>query len=653
MKTFDFLKKSGKKNNFLLKLFILFGLCLSISSLAEPINQQIAANTIKESRQILQLAEYIAADYSTAVNQGKIKNADEYAEMQQFANIIVDKVRGLPISNSILTTSSLMLQKSVNSKETIGTIQQYSQEIRQQVLALSPALVLPKHLLAKAQTTRLFIENCSACHGKKGAGNGALAKTLTPEPTNFFDKERALNRSILGLYDAITNGLDGSAMRSFNNLNEKERWSLAFYVSGLAFNKPNEDKLQKVTPSINLQQWINNNPNSLMQQNALTTPSQIATWRTQPELFFTNDNSPITTTKVNLIAAVKAYKNHQLAEAQSLAVSAYLDGFELIENNLDAHDSALRKSIENQLLNFRNLLSIANQQPLINVKLKQLQTELATAEQLLKGGSLSNNAMFSAAMIILLREGLEALLVVLALITVLIRTKRNDALKFVHIGWVSALLAGGLTWWAAENLINISGASREVMEGGAALLAALTLFYVGYWMHSKTQASQWQNYINRNIDRHLTSGALWGITGLAFISVYREVFETVLFYQSLLTQAVITQNSNEQLSYLIAGLLSGVGVLALIAWLMIRYSVKLPLARFFSVSAYFMLLLAFILTGKGIAALQEAAIIGLSPFPFDFSISWLGISPTWQGLLTQAIIIVLSLVLLFKKNETI
>jgi len=290
---------------------------------------------------------------------------------------------------------------------------------------------------------------------------------------------------------------------------------------------------------------------------------------------------------------------------------------------------------------------------LINVKLKQLQTELATAEQLLKGGSLSNNAMFSAAMIILLREGLEALLVVLALITVLIRTKRNDALKFVHIGWVSALLAGGLTWWAAENLINISGASREVMEGGAALLAALTLFYVGYWMHSKTQASQWQNYINRNIDRHLTSGALWGITGLAFISVYREVFETVLFYQSLLTQAVITQNSNEQLSYLIAGLLSGVGVLALIAWLMIRYSVKLPLARFFSVSAYFMLLLAFILTGKGIAALQEAAIIGLSPFPFDFSISWLGISPTWQGLLTQAIIIVLSLVLLFKKNETI
>jgi len=639
-----------KQKNVFLKVMIVLGLFISISSVADPISQQLSADTLKESRQILQLAEYIGVDYSAAVDQGKISNTDEYAEMQQFAHIIVNKVSNFTQSNSALTNASLALQKAVNNKAEIGIIQQYSQKIRLQLLALSPALVLPKNLLPSAQTIQVFIENCSACHGETGAGNGVLAKTLIPEPTNFTDQKRALNRSLLGLYDAITNGLDGSAMRSFANLSEQQHWSLAFYVGGLAFNKAADDKRQKLAPSITLQQWINNNPSTLMQQNPAITASDIATWRTQVELFFNRSNaSPLKTTKINLIAAVSAYKNNQLAKAQSLAVSAYLDGFELVENNLDAYDSKLRKSIESQLLNFRNLLSVANQQPLIDAELKQIQAKVATAEELLKGSSLSNNAMFSAAMVILLREGLEALLVVLALATVLIKTKRNDALKFVHIGWISALLAGGFTWWAAENLIDISGASREVMEGGAALLAALVLFYVGYWMHSKTQASHWQNYINKHVDRHLTSGTLWGIAGLAFISVYREVFETVLFYQSLLTQAIVTQNSHEQLTYLLAGLLSGVAILALIAWLMIRYSVKLPLTRFFSVSAYFMLVLAFILTGKGIAALQEAAIIGLSPFPVNFSISWLGISPTWQGLLTQATIIVLSL-LLFKKK---
>ncbi|MGY0590557.1 MAG: FTR1 family iron permease, partial [Paraglaciecola chathamensis] len=239
---------------------------------------------------------------------------------------------------------------------------------------------------------------------------------------------------------------------------------------------------------------------------------------------------------------------------------------------------------------------------------------------------------------------------VLALITVLIKTQRQDAIRYVHFGWASALIAGGVTWWVAENLITISGASRELMEGGAALLAAGILFYVGYWMHSKTQAAVWQQYIQNNVERHLSKGTLWGLTGLAFISVYREVFETILFYQSLLTQSA---GDGSQVSFLWYGLLAAIAILAIITWLMLKYSVKLPIGRFFALSAYFMLILAFVLAGKGISALQEAAVIAITPFPLDISVSWLGISATWQGIMIQGVILLLFIYMFSRQsNET-
>ncbi len=167
------------------------------------------------------------------------------------------------------------------------------------------------------------------------------------------------------------------------------------------------------------------------------------------------------------------------------------------------------------------------------------------------------------------------------------------------------------------------------------------LFYVGFWMHSKTHASHWQDYINRAVNRHLKAGTLWGITGLSFIAVYREVFETVLFYQSLMTQA-----ANSQGPTVLGGLAAGAAALALVGWLLYHYSVKLPIGRFFAVTSWFMLLLAFVLTGKGIAALQEAALVDVSSIPGHFSVSWLGIYSTWQGVLSQAAVVLLAIALM-------
>jgi high-affinity iron transporter len=266
---------------------------------------------------------------------------------------------------------------------------------------------------------------------------------------------------------------------------------------------------------------------------------------------------------------------------------------------------------------------------------------LDDAQRLLSESTLSEGTLFTASLVILLREGLEALLVIIALTTVLIRTGRRDALKYVHIGWIAALLAGGATWIAAQSLITISGANREIMEGIAALLAALVLLYVGIWMHSKTQAAQWQAYIQQHVDTQLKSGTLWGLVALAFVAVYREVFETVLFYQSLLTQAVSTQYSSVG-----GGFALGLLLLAILAWVLIRFSVKLPIAKFFSATTYLLLALAFVLMGKAVSALQEAAIIGMTPLPVSFEIDWIGVKSTWQGVLAQLSVLLVYLVFL-------
>ena len=190
-------------------------------------------------------------------------------------------------------------------------------------------------------------------------------------------------------------------------------------------------------------------------------------------------------------AAKDAYHQGSLDLAQKLAVSAYLDGFELVENSLDARDVALRREIETSLLDFRQVIATPGQGPAVDQALAAAFEQLARAEAALTEDSLSSATLFGISFVILLREGLEALLVIIALTTVLLRTQRRDALTYVHLGWITALVAGAATWLAAQTLINISGASREIMEGAAALLAAIVLFWVGFWMHSKTSAAQW------------------------------------------------------------------------------------------------------------------------------------------------------------------
>jgi high-affinity iron transporter len=207
------------------------------------------------------------------------------------------------------------------------------------------------------------------------------------------------------------------------------------------------------------------------------------------------------------------------------------------------------------------------------------------------------------------------------------KADRPELARPVHIGWTSALAAGVLTWLAATRLISVSGASRELTEGFGSLLAAAVLLFVGIWMHGKAQAGQWQRYLREKLHKALARDSRWFLFSLAFIAVYREVFETILFFTAMAAEGSVGS--------LIAGGLAGCAALAAIAVAMLRFSRRLPIGKFFSYSSALVAILAVVLAGKGVAALQEAGLIAIHPLAALPRISLLGLFPTLQGIAAQ------------------
>ena len=156
-------------------------------------------------------------------------------------------------------------------------------------------------------------------------------------------------------------------------------------------------------------------------------------------------------------------------KAYRTAVEAYLEGFELVEQGLNAVDSKLRLNIEQSMTGLRNQIRKGVPVDQLEAAVIDIKGKLELADERLSGRSLSGTAAFASAFFILVREGLEALLVIAALAAFLVKTEHRHSMRYLHYGWIGALGAGFLTWWASMSLVEISGASREVTEGVAAL----------------------------------------------------------------------------------------------------------------------------------------------------------------------------------------
>ena len=620
----------------------IFLACLALTfGAATPV---LAGASDEDVQTAWRLLDYVAVDYRGAVAAGNVTNASEYAEMTEFAATVEAKITALRANpeRAGLIAEAKAFRGLVSRKAPPEDVASAARALGAHLLKAYPVSLAPAKTPDLGRGAALYAQNCASCHGLSGNGHGPDAAKLEPAPVAFLDAGRARERSPFALYQVIGQGLDGTAMRSFAELPSQDRWALAFYASRFAFADSDKgEQIWKTDAGLrsrvpNLAALAGLTPAALGREIGQDKADAVMAYlRTNPEAVTEVRAGSLTVAHEKLQASAAAYAEGDREGAKKLALSAYLDGFEPVEPALAARDATLMGRIEAEMGNLRAMIGRGDPVAVVKDQVAVLDTLFSDAEEVLSPDAASTASTFIGAFTILLREGLEALLIVVAMIAFLRKADRGEMVRHVHSGWVVALIAGGITWAIATFFIGVSGASRELTEGFGSLFAAIVLLSVGIWMHGKSQAGEWQRYISETLGKALSRSSAWFLFGLAFIVVYREVFETILFYAALTAQG--------SGAVILAGAGSAIVLLGVIAWVMLRFSAKLPISEFFKYSSALMAVLAVVLAGKGIAALQEAGMIDIAPLAQIPRIPVLGLFPTMESigaqLLTMAIVV--------------
>lgn len=596
-------------------------------------------------KRVWQILDYLAVDYSGAVKDGKVVSQSEYDEMKEFAQTARTKISALDAKSeqAALVAQAAELEGAIGALAEPSKVAALAKALATRLLTIYPVPLSPTNVPDVQLGAKVYAANCASCHGTAGNGDGPAGKALDPPPIAFTDKERASQRSLFALYQAVSQGIAGTAMPAFGHLSDDDRWAVATYLGTFAHASNEVNRGQKLWESTekpkamipSIERLVGTTQNELAESLGESDAGAVMAYlHAHPEAVRTAASNSLTLARQRLGESLVAYKAGDIKKAQDLALSSYLDGVEPFEQALAARDGSLKERIEVEMGRYRSQLT----GKAAAIEVESAATAIAQlfdqGDKVLADSQADPIAAFFGSLTILLREGIEALLVVVAMIAFLRKAERPDVLAYVHAGWVTALLAGGVTWAAATYLVTISGANREVTEGLSSLFAAAVLLSVGVWMHQKSVAGQWQTYLRERMSAALNRKSAFFMFGLAFVAVYREVFETILFYAALWGQG------NDHA--ILAGLAVGVACLVAITVLLLRFSAKLPIGKFFTFSSWLVAALAVILTGKGVAALQEAGWIAPSALPAP-RFELLGVFPSTIGLAAQAAVLALVL----------
>lgn len=606
------------------------------------------SHSAPSAKRLIALVEYIGGDYKNAVSGGEVVNREEYDEMLEFSAEAGELFKGLKSSEGDrdgIESDLNELAALIAARSSVSRVESLSKTIKGKLLASYNVASYPEKSPSYASGKSIYGASCAQCHGPLGAGDGPLAEGLSPAPLNFADKEIASGLSPFKVHNTITFGIEGTAMPSFPGLSDEEKWDVAFYVLSLGHEGRDTAAGERHLAGF---------PAGLSDYRELAVMSNGEIRRELGSLaagegaednalaylrrgIFDKESgydSPMLLTGSLLDQSVRLYKKGETGEAYTKALDAYLEGFEKVEPDLVLRDRDLASGLETRFSLFRSAIKSGKPAPEVERLSEEIKTGLAEAESVLRNGKPASAFLsFVNSFTIIVREGLEAILIIAAIIAFMGATGAGRQIKYIHLGWVLALVAGLLTWVLARTVISISGAQREVIEGVTSLVAAAVLFYVSYWLVSKIDVRMWKKYIQGKVEKALSRGSVFALAGVSFFAVYREAFETVLFYQALWFQAESAQTS------IIWGIVAGSALLAVLFVVIFRLAMRIPLKYFFSVTSVFLYLLSFILLGKGIRELQEAGMVGVTPIEFLPSIDVLGFYPSIETAVPQAVLL--------------
>ena len=259
-------------------------------------------------------------------------------------------------------------------------------------------------------------------------------------------------------------------------------------------------------------------------------------------------------------------------------------------------------------------------------------------------------ATFISCFVLVLREGLEAILVIAAIIAYLVKTGKKKYIMSVYVGALGGILVSILLAFLFGAVAGAqSGIAQEVFEGIGMFVAVIVLFYVSNWMLSKSETEAWEQYIHKKVEASVSTGNKWVLIFAAFIAVAREGAELILFFQGVPIHGTSGRNA-----MILAIVLSAIVLIAV--FLVFRFlTVRLPLKPFFLVTSILMYAMCFSFTGKGVSELQAAGVVNKTVIPWmGFEMDFLGIYATYESLIPQiivlAVIIIMSVVYA-KKNK--
>jgi high-affinity iron transporter len=584
-----------------------------------------------DAQRLAALVDYVGGDYARAVANGVVAVPSEYEEQRRF---VADARRlGATLAgrganaDDPLLSELARLEALVEAKADPVDVARESHAARELVVA---RFNLPTTPAARPSPTRgeaLFRENCVPCHGVRGDAQTQRAKELDPPPASFREPSRLDKLSPYRVYNALTFGVAGTGMASFDSLSVADRWDLAFYVFRLGHE--GEEALGPVAlPLASLASESDVEILESLRAEGHRQPRAGLVYARR-EAAFAEPPPGAGIDRARRLAreAVAAFDGGQPEQADRLAIDAYLQGFEPVEPGLRARDPEGTQAAEAA---FRDLRGAMAQQDRAAVRARAVALDALLVR--MADGEGRPAVPFTAAALIFFREGIEAALLVGALLAAVRKLGREDAARYVHAGWVAALPAGIATWWVFERVLSFGADRRELMEGVVALIAAAVLFSVSFWMISKAESRHWMAYLKRNVEDTLGRRSLFVLAGLSFLAVYREAAETVLFTQALLLEAGSARNE------VWAGAATGLAVVVALAILMSRTVLRLPVGPFFAVSGVFLCGLAISFAGAGMHCLVAAGYVPPRPVSFP-EIPWLGIHPDLSGLLLQLTIV--------------
>ncbi|MCE3256629.1 MAG: putative cytochrome c, class I:Iron permease precursor [Nitrobacter vulgaris] len=604
-----------------------------------------------EAKRIVALIDYIGGDYRNAVQGGKVLNSDEYQEMSEFSARSLELFRQLKSTEgdkAAIEKDLNALAAHIKNKSGDDAVPELAQQIKDRLIKTYSIVTYPKALPSYASARMIYLQNCAQCHGESGKGDGPGRESMnpkTPAPANFTDAEFMAGLSPFKVYNTTTFGIDNTAMASFAALPDEQRWQVAFYVLTLRFPAENaaageswlkgksvlDDLVSVATLATSSDDDLSGRITKLFPE----APVEQVLAYLRRGLLEKKTSDPLLIARTLVGEAAQLYSSGEKEKAYQKAIEAYLDGFEMAEPALFAKDAALGRSVEAQFTQFRNTIKQDVSVAEIQKQQQAIEANLDLAAQKMAAGSdrFSGYYAFLNSALIILREGLEAALILAAIITMLKVMGTTDAIRYIHLGWVLALFCGVLTWLAAQTVLTLSGQHRESMEGFISIFAAAALFYVGYWLHTRSEAKRWHAFIQDRVQNVLSSKRILGLVGISFFAVYREAFEVVLFYQALWLQ------NAESHQAIIGGFLAGVVALLAATLAIFKLGVRIPLKYFFGITGTLLYIMAFIFAGMGINQLQAAGWVPATPVEFPPAVPLLGIYPTMETLAVQGLLL--------------